>query len=131
MSNPTEREDVWYALSDLYLDTELNAADYAYIAGVVAKTTFSLDEIEFILFEEVHPTFCWNLTQVAGHWGDFGRDRSVELVTSYLDSPQPASWLQKLHAKVRERVVDSLKTLVLPDWQKLEIRIVEIREGRR
>jgi hypothetical protein len=65
------RRPVWDALSDLFLDTELQASDHERIARVLAASPYSLDEIERILFYEVYPVCIPNLWCIAGEWAGF------------------------------------------------------------
>lgn len=123
----SEKADIWYALSDLYLDNELSDADIQYIATKLANSGFSVEELEHILFEEVHPVLCWNLRQVAGHWGDFGRDWTVEAIMLYLNTPPPKSWLEKFRDKGRRKEAERLKSLVLPDWDSVKNKLSAYR----
>ena len=65
------RRPVWRALSQLYLDTELDARDLADIAAVVAASGYSEAEAEAILYRELHPVLLANLTSMAGEWAGF------------------------------------------------------------
>ena len=47
------RRPVWAALSDLFLDTELEAADHQRIAHVLAASGYPESELERILCREV------------------------------------------------------------------------------
>jgi hypothetical protein len=131
MNKQLGREDIWYALSDLYLDDDLGNSGYKYIASVLAETYYSIDEIESILFMEVHPAFYWNLKQVAGHWGDFGREWAIEAVTNHLNKPKPKSWLQKLLDKGLKKEQENLKSIVLPAWQEVRSHLTILRSGDR
>lgn len=66
-----DRRPVWVALSDLFLDTELQEHDFAFIARVMAGSPYSLAEIECILYNEVYPVCIPNLHCVAGVWDGF------------------------------------------------------------
>jgi hypothetical protein len=68
------RRPVWAALSCLYLDTELSADDLAHLAEQLADSPYSVDELKFILFAEIHPVCLGNLRQVAGIWSGFDSD---------------------------------------------------------
>ena len=60
-----KRMPVWEALSELFLDNELQPADHERIAQALAATDFSAEEIEVILIAEVCPVCRWNLVSVA------------------------------------------------------------------
>ena len=62
------RLPVWHAMSELFLDTELQPFDYQHIAGKLRDSGYSRDELWRILQDEVAPVFSWNLLSVAGEW---------------------------------------------------------------
>lgn len=69
-----ERFPVWDALSEFFLDTEHDAADYDRIAGILAKSSYSTEELRDILSFEVTPVCRWNLFSIAGEWSGFDRE---------------------------------------------------------
>ena len=74
------RRPVWIALSDLYLDTELQAGDYEHIRDVILASGYTLDEVERILRFEVGPVLGLNLLSVAGVWSGFDPDWLVDSI---------------------------------------------------
>jgi len=62
---------VWEALSEFFLDTELDAADYLRISRELAASRYSESELEAILLHEVYPACKANLMCVAGEWSGF------------------------------------------------------------
>lgn len=66
--NIEERLKIWRALSDLFLDTEIEDSTLKYIARTVSESEFSLSEVEDILWYEVYPVLESNLRGVAGVW---------------------------------------------------------------
>ena len=68
------RLPVWTALSDLFLDTELDPRDYRHISGVIVESGYAAGEIERILWLEVFPALADNLRSVAGEWAGFDGD---------------------------------------------------------
>ena len=62
------RIKIWRALSDLFLDTEIDDITYKYIAKTIQESELSLSEIENILWYEVYPVLESNLRSVAGVW---------------------------------------------------------------
>ena len=62
---------IWHALSEFYLDTELDGADFDRIAAVFTKSGFTLEELRQIDLYEVFPLLQWNLLSVAGEWAGF------------------------------------------------------------
>jgi len=63
-----ERLNIWRALSDLFLDTEINELTFNYIARCVSESNLSLSEAEEILWYEVYPVLESNLRSVTGVW---------------------------------------------------------------
>jgi hypothetical protein len=64
------RRRVWEALSALYLDTDTSLSRQ-WRADILAASPYSLQELEDILVEEVHPVCRLNLLCVAGEWAGF------------------------------------------------------------
>jgi hypothetical protein len=75
-----ERMPVWEALSEFFLDTELQTDDYKRIAGVLARSTYSESELLEILKYEVYPPCHLNLLCPAGEWMAFGEEWLMEMV---------------------------------------------------
>ena len=65
------RRPVWHALSDLFLDTELQDCNLSSIARTLVESPYSVTEIETILYREVYPVCIPNLLCVAGEWEGF------------------------------------------------------------
>lgn len=80
------RRPVWVALSDLYLDTELQPSDHDRIAGTIVASGYSIDEIEKILRREVGPIVGMNMLSVTGEWTGFNEDWLVESILRYQSS---------------------------------------------
>lgn len=75
MKNPAsiveQRAPVWKALSELFLDTELQAEDHERIARVLVASPYSEEKLDEILRLEVTPILRPNLMCVAGEWVGF------------------------------------------------------------
>jgi hypothetical protein len=76
-----ERAPVWMALSNLYLDTELQEDDYAHLADVFNKSPYSLEEIALINRYEVAPVLLPNLLSIAGEWAAFDKAWLIEKIS--------------------------------------------------
>ena len=63
-----DRLILWQALSDLFLDIDIDDVNYKYIACTVLESRFTLDEAEDILWYEVYPVLESNLKCVTGVW---------------------------------------------------------------
>ena len=65
------RKPVWLALSEFYLDTELQPADFRRIRTVFDQSGYSEREIRQIDYEEVGPVLVGNLLSMVGEWAGF------------------------------------------------------------
>lgn len=63
-----ERLNIWRALSELFLDTEIDEVTLACIARTIEESGLSLDAVESILWQEVYPVLEKNLRITAGVW---------------------------------------------------------------
>lgn len=68
LSTLNKRKPLWLALSDLFLDTELQKCDLTCIAKAMKASSYSLDEIENILMTEVFSVCIVNLKSPVGEW---------------------------------------------------------------
>lgn len=94
------RRPVWAALSDLFLDTELQQYHLAYIARILAESPYSLAEIETILYREVYPVCIPNMLSVAGEWAGFSDEWLEEAILKHVNRSwalgnilQPHRWM--------------------------------------
>ena len=65
------RLPVWLALSELWLDTELDDGDIQRLAHVLAASGYSDAELSSIFLDELSPVVADNLLSVAGVWAGF------------------------------------------------------------
>jgi hypothetical protein len=65
------RKPIWNALSEFYLDTELDDDSIAKIAGIILESPYSMEEVKQINKYEVYPILQWNLLSTAGEWDYF------------------------------------------------------------
>lgn len=92
------RLPVWHALSDLFLDTELQQDDYNRIATVLRTSGIERAELQSILNEEVAPAFVFNLLDVAGEWCSWSAEQVRDIIVGSLRSrsgPKPLPWLKR------------------------------------
>ena len=78
------RLPVWAALAELFLDTELDAADHRRIGAAIDAAGFAAAEGRAILKDEVLPAFAHNLLQVAGEWAGWSDDHVREVMLGSL-----------------------------------------------
>ena len=72
--NDPARESVWLALSELWLDTELDDSGRAAIARTLAISGYPPEELEGIYRLEVAPVVWSNSWVTAGVWDGFDPD---------------------------------------------------------
>ncbi|MGV3533411.1 MAG: DUF7079 family protein [Chthoniobacteraceae bacterium] len=75
------RQPVWQALSDMYLDCDVSASHNERVE-VLAASPYSLEELEQILVDEVHPVCSWNLCKIADEWAGFDPEWLRNEITS-------------------------------------------------
>ena len=79
-----ERTPLWIALSDFYLDTELQDSDFRYIAKTILESPYTFEEVKTINTFEVFPVLQSNLLQPAGEWAGLNEKWMIEAITSHL-----------------------------------------------
>lgn len=115
MKSLNEKEAVWMALSDLFIDNEIN---HEYIAKRVAHLT--IPEIEHILFYEVAPICMSNLlVPTPTVWEGFDEDYIIPEIQQHLQEMQ-SNWLynHKVLLKIR-----FYKVFLNKDWSKLMVKV--------
>ncbi len=79
------RTPVWSAFANLYLDAPVDEEALRQIAVTLAASPYDVDELERILFDEVHPVCRDNLRSVAGNWSGFDQAELVQTIITRLD----------------------------------------------
>jgi len=110
------RKQVWVALSDLFLDTDVSLLR-EHDAKILASSPYSLLQLERILTEEVCPVCKWNLFSVAGEWVGFDEEW---LVASIL---KRRNWFMRAWS----RWFGKLDAYTSRDWHLLRSRVEELR----
>lgn len=88
------RRPLWLALSELWLDTELDEKDLERIAAVLAQSGLSIAELRDVYLVEVAPAVYRNLLDPAGVWEGFDETGLTERITSNLrDRPRRTRFL--------------------------------------
>ena len=75
------RIPIWTALSEFYLDTELNNEDLLRISKIFIASKLPLEEIKKIDLLEVFPLLQTNLLVPAGEWAGFSDDWLIKECT--------------------------------------------------
>lgn len=120
MQIPTEelprRRPVWEALSDLFLDTEVDDRSIDWIAKVLVASGYSDAELEGILWNEVCPALYENLLSPAGVWEGF----KVEFVEKRIVELRTGRWTSLAAYYLGGRMVEA-------DWKRVQASIATRR----
>ena len=110
-----DRKEVWDSMQMLYMDTDVSR-EIDSIAKVCAKSKYSIDELETILFVEVFPACRFNLVMLpAPEWSGFEINWLVDRV------------IQK-HRHGKRRLL-FLRYYTYSWWKKLKPKIEDVRLG--
>ncbi len=111
-----ERIPVWLALSEFYLDTELQEADFEHIATVIKRSPYTLAEAKQIDKYELFPVLQANLLSVAGVWDGFDEDWLIEAATKQAKRP---TWAKQIAVTPFHRL---FRWMTADYWQQLEAK---------
>jgi hypothetical protein len=101
-----ERLPVWTVLSELFLDTSFDDADYDRIAAVLLQSPYRRrTEIEQILRNEISPAFSSNLFSIAGEWVPWSEEEVREIMEQWLDRQSAKGWLAWVKARLTARII--------------------------
>ena len=118
------RKPIWLALSEFYLDTELQSADYDAISKVLKASGLGVGQLKEIDRFEVFPVLKTNLVDVAGVWTGFDEAWLYEACTkSYLKKDKP---LVRLKNKIYHLF---LRKMTKDHWFEIEKRIKPALNG--
>ncbi|WP_299149199.1 hypothetical protein [uncultured Tateyamaria sp.] len=114
------REQVWVAMSQMFLDSDLaNMLDAP--ARVLAASPFDLEDLDRILLHEVYPVCGWNLYAPAGNWTGFDVADLVARISAQKAGRTPLLWLWM---PVRRRNMRAM----LPQWPEMRRRVAALRD---
>src|SRR5688572_10265149 len=134
--NIEDRKPIWIALSEFYLDTELQDSDFRHIALTILESPYTLDEVKKINKYEVIPILQVNLLSVAGEWAGFDEAWLVDKITTRLKtktklsdigvkaSYQMFKWMSKRYWGNLEKMYNDIK--INPDTFILTCRTAYI-----
>lgn len=112
--NLEERKPIWIALSNFYLDTELEEYALKSIAKKIIESPYSLKKVKEINTYELFPVLHYNLISVAGVWTGFDEDW---LINRILDSLSKRNKLKTIIIKAYFQIN---KRMFATYWEKLE-----------
>lgn len=113
------RKPVWIALSNLWLDNEIDEVALEQIAQILKSTTFTKDELRDIYLYEVAPVVYQNLRSPAGEWTGF--DPSW-LCHEMEKQTRRRTWLHDQQNRLKRR---SMTHATEPFWDQLMSMIFE------
>ena len=108
------RKPIWIALSDFYLDTELQESDFRHIAFKIIESPYSFQKVKEINKYEIFPVLQANLMSVAGEWAGFQEEW---LINSIKESLAKRNTVKKIGI---ESSYLTLKWMCKDYWEKLE-----------
>jgi len=113
-----DRPAVWSALSELFLDTD-TALGRSARAERLARSPYTLAQLEAILIHEVQPVCSANLHTPAGEWAGFDADTLAARIQAHLGS-HGHRWLRRwLPGRVHPMVRD--------EWQATANAVIQRR----
>ena len=117
------RKSVWIALSDFYLDTEMQDYTFQHIARTIRASPYSLGEARQINQYEVFPVLYSNLLSVAGVWGGFNETWLIGEITASLNK-------RGRFRSLRNRITYALHQWMIQEaWKELERTYHALRPG--
>ncbi len=104
-----EREVIWLALSNIYLDTELQESDFRILAREIKVTNLALEEVVKINKLEVYPVLYINLLTSVGVWTGFDEEWFFDSIQKVLGAKANSKRLiamifYRLHQKMFTRI---------------------------
>jgi hypothetical protein len=102
LATPESRLPLWLAMSDLFLDTEIQAYTRDAIAREIDASGLSLAEAEAVYWNEVYPALWVNLTSVAGVWDGFDAQWLLRTLKVSSASKPRRRWLPIIAKEMRE-----------------------------
>jgi len=120
--NIEERKPIWIALSEFYLDVELQESDLSHIALMVFESPYSINKVKKINKYEVFPVLQPNLLSVAGAWAGFDEEWLINSITDSLTKRKAIKtigieisyllfkWMCKEYWEKLDKAYDQIKT---------------------
>jgi len=119
------RKPVWFALSELWLDTELSDSDLHHIATKMVDSGYSLNELRVICDSEIAPVVYKNLHTPVGVWSGFDESWLTQQILTQMNKPK--RWQDALLDPIRH--IFMLRTSE-SEWPLLVLKYREIKRAR-
>lgn len=124
----TGRLPVWRALTNLFLDTKIDGNELVSIANVCASSSYSIENLNSILFKEVFPAFESNLIAVyGGEWCGWTDDEIVEKIQAADNFFSRIRWANPIYFPVYFPRYFEIKHEISELWKQIKNKIIEIR----
>ncbi|WP_235296562.1 DUF7079 family protein [Portibacter marinus] len=117
----TARKNLWIALSELYVDNEIQEYDLQQIVKAIDKGQFTLKEAKRINREEVFSVLKYNLMGIAGNWTGFDPEWLIGRITHYLE------WKVLFLNWPNSILYFSRRKMFRKEWQIIESKLNEER----
>ncbi len=117
--NIAERAQIWIALSDLYLDTEMQEYTYRRIAKIIAESSYSFSQVQQIDRAEVFPVLYSNMLSTAGVWDGFHEEWLIETIQKKIARE---NFLNRITRNLTYRM---FKKTFAPHWEKIRSSLTD------
>lgn len=110
------RKPVWFAFSDLFLDTEINEFEIASIVRICRESKYSQAELQRILLNEVAPVVGLNLLNIfpGGNWSGFDE----EWLHSEIIKLEQPFWVIKVPL-LKQLYEGVIKSMLRSEWRQI------------
>lgn len=112
----TAQETVWMAMSDLFLDTDVDA-QVPRITAILRQAPFDLATLDRMFLEDVFPVCIGNLHQIAGVWDGFDR---AALLARLHEEGGKRLWGHRFRVMLRKRAARQ----IVPQWEQIRKALV-------
>lgn len=119
------RKPVWFAFSELWLDTELSGTNIHFIATKMLDSGYSLKELRVICDSEVAPVVYSHLLALGGAWTGFDESWLTQKIIAEINKPK--RW--------QDALLDPLRRMFSgytgeSEWLLLVLKYREIKRAR-
>ncbi len=119
-----ERQAIWLALADFYLDTELSDRAFRSIATVILNSPYTFEQVKLIDKYEVFPVLQANLLSPIGEWAAFD---DQWLITTIKRRIERTTTVNRLFI---ELYYFTFKWMHKDYWEKLEIIYLKLKSEK-
>lgn len=117
MSDRDRRRLARRAISELFLDTQLDDGDFSRLRDMLVESRLSVHELDYIYYDELAPILYRNVNTPSGVWSGFDQDSLEERIGARIGH-RPLPLFGSLW---RHRVTRT----TLADWRRLRQLLLE------